>query len=34
VWLSVSLILKKYEPFLNIDVSKYKEMLKRIVTNE
>ena len=34
VWLSVSLILKKYEPFLNIDVSKYKAMLKRIVTNE
>lgn len=34
VWLSVSLILKKYEPFLNIDVGKYKEMLKRIVTNE
>lgn len=34
VWLSVSLILKKYEPFLNIDVNKYKEMLKRIVTNE
>lgn len=34
VWLSVSLILKKYEPFLNIDVNKYKKMLKRIVTNE
>lgn len=34
VWLSVSLILRKYEPFLNIDVSKYKTILKEIVTNE
>lgn len=33
VWLSVSLILRKYEPFLNIDVSKYKTILKGIVTN-
>jgi len=33
VWLSVSLILRKYEPFLNIDVSKYKTILKEIVTN-
>lgn len=31
VWLSVSLILKKYEPFLNIDVSRYKNILKEIV---
>lgn len=31
VWLSVSLILKKYEPFLNIDVSRYKTILKEIV---
>ena len=32
VWLSVSLILRKYEPFLNIDVSKFKLILKEIIT--
>jgi hypothetical protein len=31
VWLSVSLILKKYEPFLNINVDRYKTILKEIV---
>lgn len=31
VWETVSLKIKKYTPFLNIDVSKYKQMLKEIV---
>lgn len=34
VWLSVSLILRKYDPFLNIDVIRYKQTLKNIVSNE
>ncbi len=34
VWLSVSLILRKYDPFLNIDVIKYKQTLKKIVSHE
>ncbi len=31
VWETVSLKLKKYKPFLNIDVAKYKKVLKEIV---
>jgi hypothetical protein len=31
VWETVSLKLKKYKPFLNIDVVKYKKVLKEIV---
>lgn len=31
VWETVSLKIKKYTPFLNIDVEKYKKMLKEIV---
>lgn len=31
VWETVSLRIKKYTPFLNIDVAKYKETLKEIV---
>ena len=31
VWETVSLKIKKYRPFLNIDESKYKEILKEIV---
>lgn len=34
VWLSVSLILRKYDPFLNIDVIRYKQTLKKIVSHE
>tara|TARA_A100001388_G_C28747170_1_gene490126 strand:+ start:367 stop:966 length:600 start_codon:yes stop_codon:yes gene_type:complete len=33
VWISVSLILKKYEPFLNIDVFHFKKILKEIIKN-
>ena len=31
VWETVSLKIKKYTPFLNIDIAKYKKMLKEIV---
>lgn len=31
VWETVSLRIRKYKPFLNIDVEKYKEILKEIV---
>jgi hypothetical protein len=31
VWTSVSLKMKKYNPFLNIDVSQYKKILKGLV---
>ncbi len=31
VWKTVSLRIKKYKPFLNIDVEKYKKILKEIV---
>ena len=31
VWLSVSMKMKKYSPFLNIDVSRYKKILKEVV---
>lgn len=34
VWISVSLILKKYEPFLNIDVFHFKKILKEIIKND
>ena len=31
VWTSVSLKMKKYNPFLNINVSQYKKILKGLV---
>jgi len=31
VWETVSLKLKKYSPFLNIDVSNFKDILRSIV---
>ena len=31
VWETVSLRIKKYQPFLNIDIAKYKETLKEII---
>jgi len=31
VWETVSIRIRKYQPFLNIDVAKYKEILKEIV---
>lgn len=31
VWETVSLKIKKYKPFLNIDIAKYKKVLKEIV---
>ena len=31
VWLSVSMKMRKYSPFLNIDVSRYKKILKELV---
>jgi hypothetical protein len=34
VWETVSLRIKKYKPFLNIDVDSYKEILKKRVLNE
>ena len=33
VWETVSLKLKKYSPFLNIDVFNYKKILKEIISN-
>ena len=34
IWESVSLKIKKYTPFLNIDVFKYKKILKDTITGE
>ena len=34
VWETVSLKLKKYSPFLNIDVPRYKDILKQIVLRD
>lgn len=34
VWETVSLKLKKYSPFLNIDVPRYKDILKQIVLGD
>ena len=34
VWTSVSLKLRKYAPFLNIDVFRYKKILKEVVLGE
>jgi hypothetical protein len=31
VWQTVSLRMKKYSPFLNIDVFRYKKIMKEIV---
>ncbi|MDB4349075.1 hypothetical protein OAA64_02000, partial [bacterium] len=31
VWETVSMRMKKYSPFLNIDVSRYKKILKKVV---
>jgi hypothetical protein len=31
VWETVSLRMKKYSPFLNIEVSRYKQILKQVV---
>ena len=31
VWETVSMRMKKYSPFLNIDVQRYKQILKRVV---
>jgi len=31
VWETVSLRIRKYQPFLNIDIAKYKEVIKEIV---
>jgi hypothetical protein len=31
VWETVSMRMKKYSPFLNIEVSRYKKVLKEIV---
>lgn len=31
VWQTVSLRIRKYQPFLNIDIAKYKEVLREIV---
>ena len=34
VWISVSMKLEKYSPFLNIDIFKYKKILKKVVIGE
>ena len=34
IWESVSMKIKKYTPFLNIDVFKYKKILKGIVIGD
>ena len=34
VWISVSMKLEKYSPFLNIDIFKYKKILKKVVLGE
>ena len=31
VWETVSMRIKKYSPFLNIDVQRYKQILKQVV---
>ena len=34
VWTSVSLKLRKYTPFLNVDIFHYKKILKEVVLNQ
>jgi hypothetical protein len=34
VWETVSRKLKKYSPFLNIDVQRYRKLLKEIILGE
>ena len=34
VWTTVSLRIRKYTPFLNIDVFRYKKILKKVVLGE
>ena len=34
VWESVSMKIRKYSPFLNIDVFRYKKILKQVVLGE
>ena len=34
VWETVSMRMKKYSPFLNIDVSRYKSILKEVVLGD
>ena len=34
VWESVSMKIRKYSPFLNIDVFRYKKILKEVVLGE
>ena len=34
VWELTSFRIKKYSPFLNIDVSKFKDILKLVVVNQ
>ena len=34
VWETVSLRMKKYSPFLNIEVSRYKQVLKKVVLSK
>ena len=34
VWETVSLRMKKYSPFLNIEVSRYKKVLKKVVLSK
>jgi hypothetical protein len=33
VWETVSRKIKKYSPFLNIDVSRYKKILKEVIVH-
>jgi hypothetical protein len=33
VWETVSRKIKKYSPFLNIDTSRYKKILKEVIIN-
>ena len=33
IWESVSIRIKKYKPFLNIDVFNYKKILKKMILN-
>jgi hypothetical protein len=34
VWKTVSLRIKKYSPFLNIDVFRYRKILKQVILGE
>jgi hypothetical protein len=34
VWETVSMKIKKYSPFLNIDVQRYKNILKEIILGD